>query len=267
MNRKSTLAYGTRRSRMTESDRPARNAPSSSPPSGLRLVQPTAVPRPVGGSTPPPPASMRAPSLPSLPPPVSVRAPSLRPPPPARPTMQSFAALTAIPPPPASGPRTSPPPRPSPAMRLEELRDEILEDEPEVLGDEDVTVVDSPLVDPAGASSASPLPPVPWTAESTQVPANTATLESFAPPLPATIAAWPAQGLSRAPAPDAEPFAMTVPAPMSAGYDDDVLPPMSPAAVLWTRLLTAWGAATPRVRTAITFGAGFLAGAVTIAAA
>lgn len=230
MQRKSTLAYGTtgttmrtgatqvsRRRRLDSrptSDAPPRSTPSSTPPSGLRLVQPASVPRPKMSSIPPEPTSIRA-----------------------------LIPRVAIPAPPAL-PRIAPP---------------RIEDEAEALDDADLTFVEDDAPAPVATPPRAPLPPVPWTAETTPIPANRT--EPTTPP-PAPVA--PVAEVTTIEAPT--PRWIAPPASAAAAMDDDdALPPLSPLASLRSRALEAWTAASPRARTALTFAAGFVAGGLAVA--
>lgn len=256
MQRKSTLAYGTtgtttrtsstqvpRRRRLDSrptSDAPPRSAPSSTPPSGLRLVQPASVPRPKMSSIPPEPTSIRA--------------------------LVPRGAL----PPPAALPRIVPP---------------RLEDEAEALDDADLTFVEEVAAPPASRAPRAPLPPVPWTAESTPIPANrtvpttppprpvapiteVTTTEAPAASAPVTASLLDHPPVVAAPMVEAAPTPRWIAPPASAApalEDDDALPPLSPFATLRARAVEAWAAASPRARTALTFAAGFVAGGIAVA--
>ena len=250
--RKSTLAYGTtgtttrtsaaqvsRRRRLDSrptSEAPPRSTPSSMPPSGLRLVQPAAVPRPKMSSIPPEPTSIRA--------------------------LMPRVAL----------------PRPAALPRIVAPR---LEDEVEALDDADLTIVEDEAA-PAALTTRAPLPPVPWTPETTPIPANR-TVPTTPPPRPVapvaevvTVEAVAAAAVAAevvAPEPPVAAAAVTeaprwiAPAATVAPTveDDEAFPPLSPIAALRARALEAWTGTSPRVRTALTFAAGFVAGGVAVA--
>lgn len=251
--RKSTLAYGTtgttthtsaaqvsRRRRLDSrptSDAPPRSTPSSMPPSGLRLVHPAAVPRPKMSSIPPEPTSIRA-----------------------------LVPRVAL-------------PRPAALPRIVAPR---LEDEVEALDDADLTFVEDDTSPAAPITTRAPLPPVPWTPETTPIPANR-TVPTTPPPRPVApitevigaevVTEPPAVVASVVPAAlEGPPVAAAIEAaprwiaPTAAAVDeDDALPPLSPIAALRGRALEAWAGASPRVRTALTFAAGFVAGGVAVA--
>jgi hypothetical protein len=147
-----------------------------------------------------------------------------------------------------------------------------IEDDAEALDDADLTFVED---------VAAPMPPVPWTAESTPIPANQAA-ESVAPgpvqPAAAAPSGAPAEAPARSPIvepaiattarePAAEPrWIAPTPSPASvADLDLDLTPPPSPLATARARLLEAWSAASPRTRAVITFAAGFVAGGIAVA--
>lgn len=262
MQRKSTLAYGTtgttartspaqvsRRRRLDSrptSEAPPRSTPSSMPPSGLRLVQPAAVPRPKMSSIPPEPTSIRA--------------------------LMPRVAL----------------PRPAALPRIVAPR---LEDEVEALDDADLTIVEDEAA-PAALTTRAPLPPVPWTPETTPIPANR-TVPTTPPPRPVApvaevvaaevvaaevvtvevVAAAAVAAEVVAPEPAVAAAAVTeaprwiAPAATVAPTveDDEAFPPLSPIAALRARALEAWTGTSPRVRTALTFAAGFVAGGVAVA--
>lgn len=221
MQRKSTLAYGSTgtalrsspppRRRRLDSTRPdvarsdvaPRSTPSSSPPSGLRLVQPRAVPRPAMSSIPPEPTSIRA---------LTARTPLPRP---AR--LPSIAAVV---------------------------------EEAELLDDADLTFVEDDVPPPR-----APTPPVPWTAESTPIPANQATAIA-APPAAVTATAH----VEAAPQPR-----WIAPPTAELGVDDLELVVRTPLEAARDRLRGAWTAASPRARAAATFAAGFVAGGLAVA--